>query len=46
MLFKIFTKSFIIIIIAILQSNAEYDCFIHKRSWQGIDMKIREILNT
>lgn len=46
MLFKIFSKSFIIIIIAILQSNGEYDYFIQKRSWQGTDMKIREILNS
>lgn len=46
MLFKIFRKYFIIIIIAILQSNAEYDYFIQKRSWQGTDMKIREILNS
>lgn len=42
----IFRKYFIIIIIAILQSNAEYDYFIQKRSWQGTDMKIREILNS
>lgn len=46
MLFKIFEKSFIIVIIAILQSSAEYDYFIQKRSWQGTDMKIREILNS
>lgn len=38
-------KSFVIII-AILQSNPEYDYFIQKRSWQGTDMKIRAIQNS